>query len=223
MDLFISNILMAVSSGFITSLFASIVIVKNTYRTDFNKICDEIGKNWEKMQDDKIQAQYQQMKEFTERTFKEEKFWRWIGFDKIIIPWIISNDPEPFSKRQFQYLPDNAFKNFINQGHNSRFDNTIIQNLTLFYFYCRAFSEAEQFKEIHNISINPRTNSPEKNLNGLSLPYCMDEVNTAILMINIEYGKYFKKVQDHYNAISPIFQKIHALEINRWLLKGSSV
>jgi hypothetical protein len=196
------NIIIAILTGFIISIITAIIITKYQYLTIFNQLCEEIETNYQKMSKENIESQFYRMREKAGGVLAEGD---WIGFQKEISPYVILFNAKAIGQDHWRYLSSNAFKNFILNGAYTHIENQIMTDLDLFYFYCDAFSTAEQDIE-----------------KEVMKSYGAGILNNRLLEIyisNIEYIQKQRKnqIDIHYPNVTSHFKKINVWDLENWV------
>lgn len=197
-------IVVGVVTGFIASIVATFIYTRYQYISAFNRLCKEIDDNHTKILPEKISEQFDKMRRKAREGLDPAD---WIGFEKIISIFVMVLSDESLGKDQYRYLSSNEFKMFIIHGYNTKLSYNLLHPLTLFYFYCDAFSIREQdFEKPLNHEV--RVRYPER---------VIQETEVVISKIHQLYTANQNQLNSHYNAIKDHFQQISVLDIEKWL------
>lgn len=196
------QLMIAMLTGFVVSIISAIVITKYQYLITFNQLCDEIEKNHKKMSRNCIDEQYSKLRRKSREKINEGD---WIGFEKIISPYVILFNSKAEKQDHWRYLSSNAFRNFILNGAYTHIENEFMTKLDLFYFYCDTFSTAEQ--------------DVEKIVMARYYAGMLNDSDIEIAISKIEriYLDRKKQIDQQCSGIFNYFRKIKFWDIENWI------
>jgi hypothetical protein len=206
-DYVFTNGLLPIFAGIFTSIVAIVLQDKSKKYKSFNRLCQEIHENYQRMSEPAISAQLSRMCSIHQHLLSDPEPPQWVGFEKTILVWVIDRDPNPINVDHYRYLPNNELKNFINSGLMSEVPRGIVDNLILYYLACEGYSRDTQNIE-KNILMNqqgffgaPRFQTDNCMIFDLNIRIAQIESLTAMYKPRIDHG--YKDLQAYFSVFAP--------------------
>lgn len=166
----VNPIVSLIIAPIITGIIAVIVYDFFNFRRFYLNFCGEIKDNYSKIQTERLNREFEEMREKFERKIQDPNHEEWIGLGKKISIWILVQKTDTEPTDYYRYLSSNNLRNLIQHGYYD-FIKEQEENLTRFYLVCENISNSTQdLERVFNYSPdtlfpNYSTSSPEEKRN----------------------------------------------------------